>query len=138
MPNQIKYLDGGKGVAWAAASILTGPELISDHKEIFSRDLAAKPYLYAFVDFGDLTGTTISIADMREVAGIDFRASRSIPNFVVAIYAKDDLPIGLARMWQVLAEHTGWESRIFRDKSEAVEWMKERVATKSGIQVAFA
>jgi len=137
MPNQIKYLDGGRGVAWAAASLLTGPELIADHKAIFFRDHGAEPYLYAFFDCGGLTGTTISVADMREVANIDFRASRSIPNFVVAIYAKDDLPIGLARMWQVLAEQTGWESRIFQDKSEAVDWMKERVAAKSGIQVAF-
>src|SRR5262249_29539330 len=124
MPNQIRYLGGGKGVAWAAASILTGPELIAGHKETFCRNLATEPYLYAFVDFGGLTGTTISIAEMREVANIDVRASHSIPDFVVAIYAKDDLPFGLARMWQTLAEQTGWESRIFRDKSEAVEWMK--------------
>ena len=137
MANQIKYLDRGQGVAWAAPSILTGPELIADHKEIFSRDLVAKPYLYAFADWGALTGTTISIAEMREVVSIDFRASRSIPNFVVATYAKDDLPFGLARMWQTLAERTGWESCIFRNKSEAVGWMKARVAERSGIQVAF-
>jgi len=55
----------------------------------------------------------------------------------VAIYAKDDLPFALARMWQVLVDQTGWDTRVFRGRDDAVIWVRELVTLKFSIQPAI-
>jgi hypothetical protein len=39
MAIEIEYFDGGKGVLWRASGTLTGEDLLSANKEMFSRDL---------------------------------------------------------------------------------------------------
>jgi hypothetical protein len=40
-------------------------------------------------------------------------------------------------MWLVFVEQTGWEVMVFRDRSEAVAWVRERVAAKFGVNVTL-
>jgi hypothetical protein len=54
---------------------------------------------------------------------------------VVALQAKDDLPFGIARMWQVYIDQTGWEVEVFRQRKKAVEWLRERVLFRFGVRV---
>ena len=54
---------------------------------------------------------------------------------VVAIYAKDDIPFALSRMWMVYVEAAGWKTDVFRQKSKAVAWLKEHVAIAFGVEV---
>jgi hypothetical protein len=91
--------------------------------------------VYAFFDFDDVTEVAISTAELRDVADMGIKASQQMPKgTVVAIYAKDDLPFALARMWQVFVDQTGWETAAFRERPEAVLWLQSRVAVKFGIQ----
>jgi len=55
---------------------------------------------------------------------------------IVALYAKDDFPFALARMWQVFVDQTGWATRVFRDRSEATAWVRELAIVRFGIQIA--
>ena len=137
MPIEVKYLDAGKGVVLTASGIVTGEDFIEASNEIFSRDLAAEPYLYAVVDFDGSNGTNISTSQLREIANRDLLASRYLPKGVVGIYANNDLPFALARIWQILVESSGWETRIFRSRPEAVSWVKQRVVDKFGVRASL-
>lgn len=137
MPVELKYLDGGKGAIAVMSGHVTGDELIAANREVFSRDLAAEPYLYSLVDCDNIEGLNVSTLQLREVAQIDLSASKNLTNYVVAIYAKNDLPFALARMWQVFVEQAGWETRVFRSRPEAVAWVKRLVLAKFGVAVTL-
>ena len=137
MPVDVKYLDGGKGIIASLSGHVTGDDLIAANREVFSRDLAAEPYFYALVDFDDIQGLNVSTAQLRELALQHMKASEHLANFIVGVYAKNDLPFALARMWQVFVEGAGWSTRVARSKSEAVNWVKELVLAKFHVAVTM-
>jgi hypothetical protein len=138
MPLSVKYLDGGQGVIAEASGQLTGRELLTAVRSVNSPDLAENPVLYTFFDFNSVMGVSISADEVRGAADLAIKGYRYQPvGRVVAIYAKDDLPFALGRMWQVFVEQTGWETHVFRDRSEAVTWVHERVVARFGIQAAL-
>jgi len=106
--------------------------------EVNSPALAERPILYTFFDFNGATGVDITATEIRGAADLSVIASRyQSDGRVVAIYAKSDLTFALARMWQILVGETGWETHVFRDRSEAVKWVCERVALRFNVQVAI-
>jgi hypothetical protein len=138
MPLRIEYLDGGQGVFSEAWGLLTGSELLTALAAVNSPALAERPILYTFFDFNGVMGVKISTIQVRAAADLAIRGSRyQSVGRVVAIYAKDDLPFALARMWEVFVNQTGWETSVFRERFDAVTWVRERVAARFGIQVAL-
>jgi hypothetical protein len=138
MPLKVEYLDERRGVLAEASGELTGDELLTGMADVNSLDLAERPILYTFFDFNGATGVNISTIQIRAAADLAIRGSgRQSISRVVAIYAKNDLPFALARMWEVFVNQTGWETYVFRARSDAVIWVRERVAARFGIQVAL-
>jgi hypothetical protein len=138
MTIEVDYVDDGKGALYKASGVLSGEELIAANGRVLSRALGGESLLYSFFDCNSITGVAISDAQLRRVADQDVAASQRMRNrVIVAIYAKDDVPFALARMWMVYVEAAGWETNVFRRKSEAVAWLKERVATAFGVDVSL-
>jgi len=137
VPVEVKYLNGGKGVMFIASGFVTGEELITASKEIFSRDIAEEPYLYGLVDFNDVDGVNVSTAEVRRIADLDLRASKHIPKAVVGIYAKNDLAFGLGRMWEVFIADAGWDTKVFRSRPDAVAWVRQRVFETFGLHISL-
>jgi len=139
MPIKLRYTSDGKGVVYEASGPFSGKELIDANSEVMSRDLVADPLLYIFVDGNGITGVNVLTSDLREIADQDISASKRMQNRpTVAIYAHADLPYALARMWMVFVEAAGWETKVFRDKGEALAWLKERVAANFGGDIDVA
>ncbi len=136
MPLTVKHINEGRGVAYTASGHLAGSEAIKAVTEVEAAESASHSILFAFFDFDSVTGVDISTAQLRELADIAIDTSkRGAKRRVVAIYARDDLPFALSRMWIVFAEHAGWETAVFRKRPEAVAWVRERVSTKFGATV---
>jgi hypothetical protein len=134
---EVRYLDDGKGAAYNASGVLTGDELIAANDGVMSRAVAEKSLLYAFFDCNSITGVSISDIQLRSVADRDVAAAKRMHNLmVVAIYAKDDVPFALARMWMVYVEAAGWKTNVFRHKSEATAWLKDQVLAAFGVHAA--
>jgi hypothetical protein len=116
-------------VVYKASGVLTGDELISANEKVLSRAIAEKSLLYVFFDCNSMTGVSISDIQLRRVADSDISASRRMHSpIVVAIYAKDDVPFALARMWMVYVEAAGWTTNVFRREPEAITWLKDQVS----------
>ena len=138
MTIDVDYLDDGKGAIYKASSVLSGEELIAANERVLSRALGGGSLLYSFFDCNSITGVAISDAQLRRVADQDVAASRRMRNrVIVAIHAKDDVPFALARMWMVYVEAAGWETNVFRRKSEAVAWLKERMTAAFGVDLSL-
>jgi hypothetical protein len=56
---------------------------------------------------------------------------------VVAVVAKDEYALQLARMWESFIEYTGWETMTFRVRWKAVSWIIEKVKANFGINLIF-
>ena len=136
MPISFRLVSGGRGVVYEASGVLTGREVIAANKQNFARDLVANPMLFGFFDCNSITGVNISTDELREMAAQDIAAAQRMGNrAIVAVYAKNDLPYALARMWMVFVEASGWETNAFRDKSAALAWLQARVAANFGIEL---
>jgi len=136
MPVDYRYLNEGRGVVYTASGRLTGAELVAAHARVNTPALTERPVFYAFLDLDHITAADISVNELRDIADQAIRASRYSPvKRVIAIYAKDDLTFALGRMWQVFVEQTGYECAIFRERYEAVSWVRQRAAERFGIDV---
>jgi hypothetical protein len=135
MPLTLRYLNERQGVFAEASGQLTGSELISAMATVNAPTLAEAPVLYTFFDFNGVTGVGITTDQIRAVAELALTGSRyqSVPR-LVAIHAEADLTFALARMWQVFVDETGWETMVFRKRTQAVDWVRERMAARFGIE----
>ena len=65
---------------------------------------------------------TLNSEDIRKVAE---RGKVLWPqNSRVAYVGEDDLSFGLLRIFEVFREEDNYETKIFREKSEAINWLK--------------
>jgi len=61
------------------------------------------------------------------------KASKVNADPIVAIVSKKDHIYGLSRMYESLIYMTNWKIMVFRSKTEAVEWIREKVRKRFGI-----
>ena len=135
MPIDIVFVDGRKGAVFVGSGRLKGAELIAANNELFARDLATDPLLYVLFDADHATAIDVTSDDVRNIANQDVQLSSQIPHLFVAIYAEESVAFGLARMWQAYVEQSGWATAVFRDRADAVTWLKTEVAARTGVTI---
>jgi hypothetical protein len=133
----IKYTDDRKGAILVGSGRLKGAEFIAANNELFARDFAAEPLLYILFDGDGATSVDVTVQDIQEIAQQDVEASGKLPHISVAVFAQDELAYGLARMWQVYVDASGWQTAVFRDRASAVTWLRKDVAERTGIDITL-
>ena len=127
-------LDGGIGVLFAGRGILTDQEYVDIYKRHLTQDKDKfKKYKYSLIDYSAATKVDISTESIEFIADLCVAVSKVNPDPIVTFLAKDDLVFGLARIYKAFLYETDWEIRVFRSKKDALEWIKERVKDKFGI-----
>ena len=127
-------LDGGIGVLFVGRGIVTNQEYIDTYERHLKQDKEKfSKYRYSLSDFTQVTDADVNNDSIQFIAGLCISASRINPYPIVALVADMSLVYGLSRMFEALSNETGWEIMVLRSKEEAVEWIKERVKDKYGI-----
>jgi hypothetical protein len=135
MPVHSRFTDGGRGFVITHTGAVIGDDVLRVIEQIFfSRDLVTEPIFHGLIDVHGTSSVTLSTEDVKKVADRQVTASRQMPETatVIAVYAEDTVIFGLARMWEVLVHPSGWETQVFSDRTEAVAWLKGRVADRFG------
>jgi len=78
--------------------------------------------------------TDISDADLKDtnynsVSYLEKNLDKFLDNYLPvhnAIIAESDLEFGIARMYEMLAEKDGFNVKVFRNKSDAEQWLKQQ------------
>ncbi len=131
---EIKDCDGGIGNIIEGRGIVTDQEYIDFFKRHLTQDKDKfSKYRYSLIDYTAVTKVDVSNESIEFIADLCIEASTVNPDPIVAFLAKDDLVFGLTRMYEALVYETDWEIMVFRSKKETVEWIKERVKDKFGI-----
>lgn len=132
MPIHITDINDGLGNEIVMSGFITESEFVDS----FQRHLNQEPekfkkYRFSLTDLSDVIGVDLSSDAIREHSRACICAAGVNPDAVVAVVAPKDLGYGLSRMWEILSsEEIAWETNVFRDKKEAILWIKERAIEK--------
>ncbi len=100
-------------------------EDIQGHMDGLSRDPDFDPDFSQLVDFSQITVVELSPDDIRRFAKRTIFSSQSRR----ALFVKNDLQFGLARMFEIHRELNGETGiRVFRNFDEAMDWVLIRDA----------
>jgi hypothetical protein len=139
MPVTRKKLDGGLGNRIAAEGVITLDDFLAARSEAFAEILAgAAPPRYVLFEAGPSAVWHMSTQDARDLAIADLASALIVRDLVVANLVATSQSYEQAVLWEQLVRASGWETRTFRDRGEARSWLKDRIAQRSGIEIAFA
>jgi hypothetical protein len=123
-----KCIEHGAGVCFVGTGIVTAPEISEAKLALFASEELVKRIVFAIVDFEAASQVIAETADIRRIIQIDLQLAALIPNVVVAVIAPKEHMYGLARMWEAMAECTGWKTGVFRSSSDACKWVTQNCA----------
>ena len=130
-----RFLSGCRGIAYIVSDRLTRLEFNSVYTAVVTPTFANEPIFYAFFEFrDDVSRVDIAADELRAMAArlVETGRNKSVRR-VTAIYAKNDQPFARALEWRDFIKTVG-EVEVFRERSEALEWLRKRVAEKFRIQ----
>ena len=136
MPIEIIDLDEGRGNVIIGSGILTGEEYIDELKGHLAQDEEKlKAYLYSLTDYTAVTKVEEAPASVVRLSSeLCKRAATINPDVSVAIVADNDLLFGLSRMWEMLMDTTGWETKVFKARETAEIWIAKKLKEKFEIE----
>lgn len=135
----LEFLNDNHGVKAIASGALTGADFVAAVRQVNAFAAAVKPICYTFCDCERLTAISVTTGDLAAAALCAIEAAKlRDTERVVAIYASDEYAYHLALIYMTFIEQTGWEAWAFRDRVEAVAWLRARAAIKHGIAVEAA
>jgi len=134
MPIEAREIDGGLGSVVCAEGVLTDEEFIDCYTEFFAQpEDKLRAYRYNFSDYGAVMRLDLSTHAVRRMAELAKGVSSINAESVIAILAPKAEVFGMARMWETLKSETHWESMVFKEREDALGWLKHRVKEKYGI-----
>jgi hypothetical protein len=137
MPIDLEFLHAGAGVIFHCRGALAIKDLFDANNNFLADAEAVKKWRFAIVDLTETGSLDINYQSAETVVMHNERLASEAPHgVVIAIASPKDWTFGLARMWQSLAQRTGFEIRICHSRSEAEQWVGERVHAKFGLNLA--
>jgi hypothetical protein len=122
------YVDEGRGLRFEGQGALTCEQIIVAKRRLLVQVDRLQPVSHARIVLEHVTEFPLTADDIRLIVDVDREIARYVPHAVVAIAAAMDLPFGVARMWQMLAEDIGWTIAVFRSRTLADEWLHSQLA----------
>jgi hypothetical protein len=122
MPYTDERLDDGRGVLRLWTGAVAASDVVVANADYLTREDWTK-LEYLIADFSGVTELQATTEDIRKIAIAEARIATLIPNLVIAVVAPMDYIFGMARMWEVFTEQTGWIRRVFRSRPEADAWV---------------
>jgi hypothetical protein len=119
-----EFIDDGRGVLHVGTGVVHGDEIHAGAMEDHRVEARARALRFGLVDLTDVTELRITSEHVRAIAAESHITARLAPHVSVAIVAPRDSIYGMARMWEILVEGTGWDIRIVRLREEALEWLR--------------
>ena len=136
MPIHIEGRQDGAGVIYNCHGVMTIDDFFQAGIGFLAFPGEIKKWRYCIIDLTYVETMNINPDDIRAVVEQNKRiAELALPGAILAVASPKDLGYGLARMWEVLNEQVGWETRTFRSRSEADQWIQARAKEKFGLDL---
>jgi hypothetical protein len=130
MPYTMDFTKDGKGVLRKGLGVLKGQEIIEGGLALLAEERRLRGLTYGRADFTEVTSIEITPDDIHRIADTNKRMAKLNPNVVVVVIAPGDAMFGMSRMWETLAETTGWKTKVVRTAAEADAWLEAELALR--------
>ena len=128
MPYTMSFSNDGKGVLRSGIGVLKGQEIIDGGLALLADEDRLRGLTYGRVDFTEVTHLEITPEDIHRIVDTNKRMAKLNPHAVVVVIAPSDAVFGVARMWETLADSTGWKTTVVRTAAEADAWLEAKLA----------
>lgn len=118
------WLEGGLGVEFISAGIVTGGEIIEVNRRIYRPEHLAR-LRYKIIDRTRCTEYLVSNREVEIIAGQDREAARINSQILIALVSTTPLQFGVTRVWQSLVDDSGLRTEIFVDRASADAWLRD-------------
>lgn len=129
MPYTTEFTADGRGVLHVGRGLVVGAEVIAGTAAHYQDPERTRGLRYGLVDFSGVTDLRLTPADVQEIVAHDQRVAAINSRIAVAVIAPRDYMFGMARMWQMLGEATGWSTRVVATRAEADAWLAEQMGS---------
>ena len=127
MPFATEFIEQGRGLVLTGSGLITARDIHDVKTALLAQESLLRQVAYAIVDLKAVTELKLTAAELRGLVKLDLHLAKLLPHAAVAIVAAADHPFGMARMWEVLAEDTGWQTAVFRTRAQAEAWVNRTV-----------
>ena len=96
----------------------------------YQKDIQSKPDYLGYnelVNFNKVLSIKLTVEGLKNIGQLASRTDQNRVNTKLALVASSDLAYGLARMYEAyrsFAQNTNKELRVFKEESEALEWLQ--------------
>ena len=136
MPIKIEVRHAAMGVIYHCSGALTIDDFIAANATFLLTPEEILKWRYTLIDLTAAQSMDINYADVSRVVSQNRTiAAKAVPGVLLAVASPRDHSFGLARMWEALVEHVGWETMTFRSVAEAEAWIHARLNQKFGIDL---
>jgi hypothetical protein len=129
MPMNIAYIGDG-GILTRGEGVVTGSEIKEVNEIIYESLEKIRKILYQICDLTNVSDTSVSNAEIEELAIQDKEASEINPNMFIAVVCEKDFIFGLARMWEAFTDGARIETMVFRKMEDAQQWIGDKLQKK--------
>ena len=131
----LKEVGEGAGIVFECEGAATGRDMLKATESLRSSPEKLKQWMFGLIDLTKTTSTDYTTADLRALAEVDKALSQlARKGAVIAVVAPLDVHYGLSRMWQALVEGTVWETMVFRTRTDADSWIREKIKENFGAE----
>jgi len=121
MPISINYDPDQNALFTNATGEISLEDIMRYYSEIEQMDF--KPQYSVLADYSEARAG-LALGDISKMTSRRYGISFGLGVIKIAVVAKSDLLFGLARMYQGMIDHKLFEVSAFRDRREALRWLK--------------
>lgn len=127
MPVSYDYDEENRYLHTRFWGVVTDDDIVRQARAV-AEDVRVKPGTKELVDLSGVEGVEASSQSLRSIVYYDLRGSEKFHGHKTAIYAPEDLPFGMSRIYEALSDVSEAPSRIrvFRTIEEARGWLEEK------------
>jgi len=118
--------DCGRKLLLRATGKLTASDISSNQAALEQQKDALLNLQTCLLDFTEVSAMSLTADEIQQLAERDKQLARLLPPITIAVAAPTDVVFGLTRMWEVFAEGTRWQTRVFRSRTEAEAWLQSQ------------
>jgi hypothetical protein len=127
----MEAVGNGRGILFAGRGELNARAIIDAKRGLLADADRVRRLTFAIVSLLEVTNFNITVAEIRELAGVDEQIATLAPRVSVAIVAPSDHDFGVARMWESIVDIPGWLTMVFRALPEAQAWLRDTIAMQA-------
>jgi hypothetical protein len=121
------YVDGGKGVFKVGKGLVTSADLLLIAIQQAQDVEGTRGLKYGIADFAEVTDFQVTSDAIRQLVEIQRKTAQISQGAFIAIIAPGQVTYGISRIWQSFTEDMGWTARVFRNRADAIFWLRKQL-----------